>query len=63
MMTIILSQYQVTDKFSHLWGVYAMWAFPGAEGILTEDFFKLLCDLKLLATIEVYWKSSFNFAE
>lgn len=41
MMMIILSQYQVIDKFSHLWGVYAMWAFPGAEGILTKIFFKL----------------------
>lgn len=39
MMIIILSQYQVTDKFSHLWGVYATWAFFGAEGILTKVFF------------------------
>ncbi len=41
MMILILSRYQVTDKFSHLWGVYAMWAFLGAEGILTKVFFKL----------------------
>lgn len=43
MMIIILSHYQLTDKCSHFLGVYAMWAFPGAEGIFTKDFFKSLC--------------------